>query len=230
MHFFHPAHRMELVEVIRGEQTSEQTVATLVDLAGRLGKTPIVVRDCPGFLTTRVLFPYLSQALQLLQEGTAMDAIDAAAVGFGMATGPIALLDFVGLDTALAISRVMAEGYPRPGERDPLLADLVEQSRLGQKSGTGFRKHDVTGRRAVSDPSLVPILQRHRSSRGPARTLKSLTDSSCRCWSRPSARLDEGIVNDSADMSISVCFWAWVFPRFAVDFCLGATRKAQASS
>ena len=65
MHFFHPAHRMKLVEVIRGEQTDDHTVASLVDLARKLGKTPIVVRDCPGFLVTRVLFPYLSQALEL---------------------------------------------------------------------------------------------------------------------------------------------------------------------
>ena len=112
MHFFHPAQRMELVEVIRGEQTDNQTMAALVDLSRRLGKTPIVVRDCPGFLVTRVLFPYLSQALELLLQGVPMDAIDAAAVQFGMPTGPIALHDFIGLDTVLAISRVMADGYP----------------------------------------------------------------------------------------------------------------------
>ena len=127
MHFFHPAQRMELVEVIRGEQTDDQTVSTLVDLAKTLGKTPIVVRDCPGFLVTRVLFPYLSQALELLLEGVPMDAIDAAAVQFGMPTGPIALYDFIGLDTVLAISRVMAEGYP----------DRANQSTAGRDGAPG---------------------------------------------------------------------------------------------
>ena len=125
MHFFHPAQRMELVEVIRGEQTDEQTVTALVDLSRRLGKTPIVVRDCPGFLVTRVLFPYLGQALELLLEGVPMDAIDAAAVQFGMPTGPIALHDFIGLDTVLAISRVMAEGYPDRAQTSPLLVEMV---------------------------------------------------------------------------------------------------------
>jgi 3-hydroxyacyl-CoA dehydrogenase/enoyl-CoA hydratase/3-hydroxybutyryl-CoA epimerase/3-hydroxyacyl-CoA dehydrogenase/enoyl-CoA hydratase/3-hydroxybutyryl-CoA epimerase/enoyl-CoA isomerase len=162
MHFFHPVHRMGLIEVIRGEQTSDQTTAALVALAIRLEKTPIVVRDCPGFLVTRVMFPYLSQALSLLEEGVSIDAIDAAAVGFGMPMGPIAVIDLVGLDTVLAISRVMAQGYPDRARCSPLLAELVRMGRLGRKSGAGFRNHSNKGSRPVSDPTLEPLLSEYR--------------------------------------------------------------------
>ena len=89
MHFFHPVNRMQLVEVIQGEETGGHTVAALVALAEGIGKTPIVVRDCPGFLVTRVMYPYLSQALRLLREGVSMDAIDQAAATFGMPMGPM---------------------------------------------------------------------------------------------------------------------------------------------
>ncbi len=164
MHFFHPAQRMELVEVIRGDQTTDATVHRLVELARALGKRPIVVRDCPGFLVTRVLYPYLNQALGLLREGTEMDAIDAAAVAFGMPTGPIALLDFIGLDTVQAIFRIMAEGYPDRASTCPLLDELVRLGRLGQKSGAGLRRYDGIGARPVPgpDPEFAAILARHR--------------------------------------------------------------------
>ncbi len=91
MHFFHPVDRMELVEVIRGAKTSDETVKTIVALAKRIRKTPIVVKDCAGFLVNRVLFPYMAESLLLLQEGVPMDAIDGAALRFGMPMGPIAL-------------------------------------------------------------------------------------------------------------------------------------------
>src|SRR5205814_1509785 len=84
MHFFNPVDRMQLVEVIRGERTSDATVVTLVALAKRLGKTPIVVRDCPGFLVNRILFPYMNEALVMLEEGAAPRALDKAAMAFGM--------------------------------------------------------------------------------------------------------------------------------------------------
>ena len=91
MHFFSPVDRMELVEIIRGAKTSDETVATIVALAKKIRKTPIVVNDCPGFLVNRVLFPYMNESLILLHEGVAMDAIDRAATRFGMPMGPLAL-------------------------------------------------------------------------------------------------------------------------------------------
>jgi len=208
MHFFHPAQRMELVEVIRGEQTDDQTVTALVDLSKRLGKTPIVVRDCHGFLVTRVLFPYLSQALELLLEGVAMDAIDAAAVQFGMPTGPIALYDFIGLDTVLAISRVMAEGYPDRAQTSPLLVAMVRLGRLGQKSGAGFRKHDRNESRPAADPSFEPLLRRyqhqhHSDNRSPGQ--EDLNDRLFLPMLLEAIRaVDDGIVRDPADVDLGV--------------------------
>src|SRR6202011_5579824 len=101
MHFFNPVDRMQLVEVIRGEKTSDPTTATLVALAKRIGKTPIVVRDCPGFLVNRILFPYINESLVLLEEGASPRAIDKAATAFGMPMGPTALHHLVGLERAL---------------------------------------------------------------------------------------------------------------------------------
>ena len=140
MHFFYPVDRMELVEVIRGEKTSDETVATIVALAKAIRKTPIVVRDCPGFLVNRVLFPYMNEALLLLTEGASMDAIDKAATAFGMPMGPIALEDLVGLDTSWYAGQVMLEAYPDRGVPTPILGDLVKAGRLGKKSGAGFRR------------------------------------------------------------------------------------------
>ena len=162
MHFFNPVDRMELVEVVRGEQTSDETVATVVALAKRVRKTPIVVRDCPGFLVNRVLLPYMNEALILLGEGAPMDAIDAAATRFGMPMGPVALHDLVGLDTAYYAGKVMTAAYPDRSVPTPILGELVQAGRLGAKSGAGFRKHGGKGR-PQADPAVEPILNKHRS-------------------------------------------------------------------
>ncbi|MGO9601517.1 MAG: 3-hydroxyacyl-CoA dehydrogenase NAD-binding domain-containing protein [Isosphaeraceae bacterium] len=200
MHFFHPAHRMELVEIIRGDLTSDLTVRTLVAMAQRLGKTPIVVRDGPGFLTTRILFPYLNQALALLEEGNAAQAIDAAAIDFGMPSGPIALLDFIGLDTALAISRVMAEGFPERAAVSPLLAELVELGRLGQKTGAGFYRYETKGSPGLADPLFEQVFRSHRRAAGPL-SPENITDRLFLTMFLESIRaLEDGIASDPADV------------------------------
>lgn len=162
MHFFYPVDRMELVEVIRGQKTSDETVATIVALAKRVRKTPIVVKDCAGFLVNRVLFPYMNEALLLLSEGAPMDAIDKAATKFGMPMGPIALEDLVGLDTASYAGHVMLKAYPDRGVATPVLDELVKAGRLGQKTGAGFRKFDVKGK-ASADPAFDAILATHKT-------------------------------------------------------------------
>src|SRR5207302_11013284 len=125
MHFFNPVDRMPLVEVIRGEKTSDATVATLVALAKPLGKTPIVVRDCPGFLVNRILFPYMNEALALLEEGVSPRDIDKAATAFGMPMGPIMLNDVVGLDTALYAGRVVNTAYADRARNTRIVDELV---------------------------------------------------------------------------------------------------------
>ena len=112
MHFFNPVHRMPLVEVIRGERTSDETVATVFALAKTLGKTPVVVRDAPGFLVNRILAPYLSEAVRLVPEGCRIEDVDAAMTAFGMPVGPLALLDDVGLDVAAKAGEVLQAAFP----------------------------------------------------------------------------------------------------------------------
>jgi len=161
MHFFFPVDRMQLVEVIRGEKTSDETVVTLVELARKLRKTPIVCQDCPGFLVNRILFPYMNEAALLLLEGASMDQIDKVAVKFGFPMGPIALHDLVGLDTAYYAGQVMYHAYRDRTLDSPLLGQLVQAGRLGKKSGAGFRKFDKKGK-PVDDPEVKAMIDRLR--------------------------------------------------------------------
>lgn len=164
MHFFYPVDRMQLVEVIRGAKTDDETVVTIVDLAKRIGKTPIVMKDCPGFLVNRILLPYMNEATMLLCEGASMDDIDAAATKFGMPIGPIALHDLVGLDTALYAGQVVATAYKDRALMCPLLAELVAAKRLGQKSGAGFRSFTGKKGKPVADAAFTPFLEKHRTN------------------------------------------------------------------
>ena len=204
MHFFHPVDRMELVEIIRGERTSDETVATLVALVKRLRKTPIVVRDCAGFLVNRVLFPYMNEALVLLQEGAAMDAIDRAATRFGMPMGPIALEDLVGLDTAAYAGKVLGKAYPDRAVPTPILLDLAKAGRLGVKSGAGFRKYTGKGGKAEADPAFAPFLDKHRAGDRPVADAE-LTDRLFLPMLLEATRvLEEGIVREPADVDMGL--------------------------
>jgi 3-hydroxyacyl-CoA dehydrogenase/enoyl-CoA hydratase/carnithine racemase len=159
LHFFNPVRRMKLVEVIRGDKTSDTTVATAVAYAKKLGKFPIVVRDGPGFLVNRLLFPFMNEALELVCEGVDIPAIERAAKSFGMPMGPLELYDMVGLDTAFYAGRVMWEAFPQRIGASPLLPALVKAGRLGQKSGRGFYIHAGRKRGKLQlDPELAPLI------------------------------------------------------------------------
>jgi 3-hydroxyacyl-CoA dehydrogenase/enoyl-CoA hydratase/3-hydroxybutyryl-CoA epimerase/enoyl-CoA isomerase len=163
MHFFYPVDRMQLVEVIRGEKTDDETVVTLVELARRIRNTPIVMKDCPGFLVNRILLPYMNEALLMLIEGASMDAIDKAALKFGFPMGPIALHDLVGLDTACYAGQVMVNAFKDRAVQAPLLAELVEAGRMGKKSGAGFRQFVGKKSRPQADPDFDTFLAKHRT-------------------------------------------------------------------
>ncbi|MDG1750285.1 MAG: fatty acid oxidation complex subunit alpha FadB [Thalassotalea sp.] len=141
MHFFNPVNKMPLVEIIRGKETSDETVAAVVAYAAKMGKSPIVVNDCPGFYINRVLFPYFAGFSQLVLEGADFTAVDKVMEKqFGWPMGPAFLLDVVGIDTADHCTGVMSDGFPtRMGklENDPVSA-LYNAKRFGQKNGTGF--------------------------------------------------------------------------------------------
>ncbi|MCA9212498.1 MAG: enoyl-CoA hydratase/isomerase family protein [Planctomycetales bacterium] len=161
IHFFNPVRKMKLVEVIRGEKTNDETVATAVAYAKRLGKSPIVVNDGPGFLVNRLLFPYMNEALELVGEGVEIKHIESVAKRFGMPMGPITLYDMVGLDTALYAGRIMWEAFPNRIVASPILPALVKAGRLGQKSGQGFFDYNNRKRRGEPDPTLGQLIEPH---------------------------------------------------------------------
>jgi 3-hydroxybutyryl-CoA dehydrogenase len=141
MHFFNPVPVLKLVEVVRGLQTSDETAAAIVALAQDLGKTPAGARDFPGFVSNRILMPFINEAAYALLEGVAEpEAIDTiATLGFAHPLGPLALADLIGLDTCVAIMEVLHEGLGDPKYAPcPLLRQYVQAGRLGRKSGQGF--------------------------------------------------------------------------------------------
>ncbi len=140
MHFFNPVHAMPLVEVIRGEKSSDRAIARTVAYASQLGKKPVVVNDCPGFLVNRVLFPYFAGFALLVRDGVDYERIDKVMERWGWPMGPAYLLDVVGLDTAIHAESVMSEAYPDRLQRDytSCTERLFDAGRLGQKSGGGF--------------------------------------------------------------------------------------------
>ncbi|WP_114787700.1 fatty acid oxidation complex subunit alpha FadB [Vibrio tetraodonis] len=164
MHFFNPVHRMPLVEIIRGEHTSEETINRVVAYAAKMGKSPIVVNDCPGFFVNRVLFPYFGGFSMLLRDGADFTQIDKVMERkFGWPMGPAYLLDVVGIDTAHHAQTVMAEGFPqRMGKsyRDAIDA-LFEANKYGQKNGHGFYSYSVDKRgkpKKTFSEDILPVL------------------------------------------------------------------------
>lgn len=166
MHFFNPVHKMPLVEIIRGEKTSEEAVAKAVNYALAMKKKPVVVNDCPGFLVNRVLFAYFAGFVSLLREGVSYTAIDKAAEDFGWPMGPAYLCDVIGIDTSVHAARVMAEGFPdrMAFAYQTVLEVLYEAGRFGEKNGKGFYRYekDERGRnKKLIDEDLQAIIAGH---------------------------------------------------------------------
>lgn len=164
MHFFNPVHMMPLVEVIRGEKSGETAIATTVAYAKKMGKTPIVVNDCPGFLVNRVLFPYFGGFSKLLGFGVDFVRIDKVMETFGWPMGPAYLSDVVGIDTGHHGRDVMAEGFPdRMAVEGKTAVDaMYEANRLGQKNGKGFYSYEMDKRgkpKKVTDPAAYEVLK-----------------------------------------------------------------------
>ncbi|MBV1908780.1 MAG: fatty acid oxidation complex subunit alpha FadB [Kangiellaceae bacterium] len=145
MHFFNPVHKMPLVEVIRGAKTSDETVAATVAYASAMGKSAVVVEDCPGFYVNRVLFPYFRGFSLLMNEGADFRQLDKVMTKFGWPMGPAYLMDVVGIDTGFHCAGVLAEGYPdRMAMIDgDVIAKLYDNKNFGQKTGSGFYTYSL---------------------------------------------------------------------------------------
>jgi 3-hydroxyacyl-CoA dehydrogenase/enoyl-CoA hydratase/3-hydroxybutyryl-CoA epimerase/enoyl-CoA isomerase len=164
MHFFNPVYRMPLVEVIRGDKSSDTAIATTVAYAEAMGKTPIVVNDCAGFLVNRVLFPYFSGFDALVRDGAEVQHIDRVMEKFGWPMGPAYLLDVVGIDTAYHASEVMAEAYPDRMSKvfKSAIDAMYESERFGQKNNMGFYKYELDKRgkqKKIEDENAARIIK-----------------------------------------------------------------------
>jgi 3-hydroxyacyl-CoA dehydrogenase / enoyl-CoA hydratase / 3-hydroxybutyryl-CoA epimerase len=209
-HFFNPVHRMPLVEVVRGAKTSDATLVTAVALARRLGKTPVVVQDAPGFVVNRILMPYLREAMHLLEEGYALTEIDESMRRFGMPMGPFEVVDEVGLDVAVKVAAVLSKAFPERMSAAPALEKLVAAKRLGKKNGIGFYRH--RGRKRIPDPGLAALLglDRERKASNPGmlseRMVLGIINEAAHC-------LEDGVVSDAGMIDLAMIFGAG-FPPF----------------
>lgn len=218
MHFFNPVHRMPLVEVIRGEKTSDETVATVVAYAKKLGKSPIVVNDCPGFLVNRVLFPYFGGFTHLVKDGVDFTRIDKIMEKFGWPMGPAYLLDVVGIDTAVHAQEVMASGFPDRMKQDykSSIQILFDNKRLGQKNNLGFYQYEIDKKgkpKKLIDESVYTLIQSVQTESVElsdddilARMMVPLCLETVRC-------LEDGIVSKAADADMGLVYGIG-FPPF----------------
>ena len=218
MHFFNPVPMMPLVEVIRGKKTSDRAIATTVAYAKAIGKTPIVVNDCPGFLVNRVLFPYFGGFSGLIRDGADFQKVDKVMEKFGWPMGPAYLLDVVGMDTAKHANEVMAEGFPERMKADykSAVEVMFENDRYGQKNEKGFYKYELDRKgkqkKVVDEETyklIEPVVQGKNDFSDEdiiARMMLPLCLETVRC-------LEDGIVSDPADADMGLIFGIG-FPPF----------------
>jgi 3-hydroxyacyl-CoA dehydrogenase/enoyl-CoA hydratase/3-hydroxybutyryl-CoA epimerase len=158
LHFFNPVSRMPLVEVIAGQKTSKETVATLFELAKKLGKTPIVVKDGPGFLVNRLLLPYMNEAMFLFEEGVSVERLDRVMKDFGMPMGPMRLVDEVGIDTGAKVAKILQNAFGARAQASPISEVIAASGRLGKKNNKGFYLYE-NGKEVGVDESILEVVK-----------------------------------------------------------------------
>jgi 3-hydroxyacyl-CoA dehydrogenase/enoyl-CoA hydratase/3-hydroxybutyryl-CoA epimerase/enoyl-CoA isomerase len=218
MHFFNPVHRMPLVEVIRGEKTSDETIATVVAFAQKMGKTPIVVNDCPGFLVNRILFPYFGGFAMLLRDGADFEQVDKVMETFGWPMGPAYLMDVVGIDTGVHAQAVLADGFPERMQQDfkSAMDVMYAEERYGQKNGVGFYRYETDKKgkpKKVSDEKAHELVGSVRSTQSEIsdddivnRLMIPMCLETVRC-------LEDGIVDTAAEADMGLVYGIG-FPPF----------------
>lgn len=222
MHFFNPVHRMPLIEVIAAEGSAPVAVNTVFAFSRRLGKTPVLVKDSPGFLVNRLLAFYTSAALWLLEEGHTIEAVDRAMVGWGMPLGPLALTDEVGIDVANKVAHILHEAF---GERLPLPAWLdrtAAPSRLGQKTGRGFYRYEGRERKEADAAvyqllGFGPRLQEADPGALVERMVLPMVNEAALC-------LAEGVVRSAAELDLALVYGVG-FPPFRGGLCRWADQE-----
>ena len=230
MHFFNPAHRMPLVEIIRRGGTSPRVLSGALDMAKRLGKTPVVVANREGFLVNRLFVPYLQEAFFLLEEGAEPAEIDAAAVEFGFPMGPLVLIDMAGLDILVHAQRVLASAFPRHGPLSAIATRLVERGHLGQKTGSGVYRYQPGSRTPQpSEATAGMVAEVRRAARRIDRS-EIVERLVLRMVNEAFFVLQEGIARCESDLDVAMVLGTG-FPdfrggvhKYAIDRGLGGVR------
>lgn len=209
LHFCHPVRQRPLVEIIRGSRLDDSTLAKVVALVHAIKRFPIVVADGPGFVVNRILFPYLSAALELLADGISAAAIEQSAQEFGMPFGPLRMIDEMGADTTLHAGWVLANAFPDRIVPSPLLVTMIKAGRLGQKSGCGFYAYSTDAEDTAAPMLDSQALQLIARWIGPSRTMspQAISDRLFLPMVLEASRLlEEGICGDVRDIDLAAVF------------------------
>ena len=210
LHFFNPVHMMPLVEIIVHDKIAPETIEALHKWVLRVKKTPVIVKDGPGFLVNRILMPYLNEAGYLLEEGVSVKDLDQAALNFGMPMGPCRLLDEVGIDVAVKVAKVMHEGLGERAHPSKFSHKLAEKNFLGKKNAKGFYLYDEKGKVTGPNPEVDPLLPAEKKKMSEA-------DIQMRLFlpmiNEAAAILKDGIVQTAADVDLGLIFGTG-FPPF----------------
>lgn len=216
MHFFNPVDKMPLVEVIAGPRTGAEAAATIWDFARKLGKTPVLVKDGPGFLVNRLLMFYSTEALWLLGEGHRIEDVDGAMTGWGMPLGPLALTDEVGIDVATKVAHILADAFSDRLPLPPWFERFSGTDRLGAKNGSGFYRYEGR-KRTTPDPAVYPLLGLEPRATSPnptalaERMVLPMVNEAARC-------LAEGVVGDAGSLDLALIMGTG-FPPFRGGLC-----------
>jgi 3-hydroxyacyl-CoA dehydrogenase len=205
LHFFSPANVMRLLEIVRGVATGKEVIATSMALARRLGKVGVLARNCRGFIGSRMMEPYWREAEFLVEEGASVEEVNQALYDFGMAMGPLAMADLVGLDIAWCIRQVFRE-VANPGLRQPRVIDLLyKMGRFGQKTGRGWSSYDAA-RKPSEDPETTALIEQAAREAGIERRRISAQEIVDRCVyalvNEGARLLEEGIALRASDIDV----------------------------
>ena len=196
IHFFNPVHRMQLVEIVQGESTSDYAMATALQFVKSIGKLPVVVQDSPGFLVNRILMPYLMEAVQLLDEGHSISDIDSAMLDFGMPMGPLRLIDEVGLDVAQHVAKDLCQRLPHLDSPSTTLQTLLDSKHLGRKSGSGFYCYHDNGKTSAHAAAILnptTVFEPSSSESLAERMVLAMVNEAARCLEEKVVRTPEDV-------------------------------------
>lgn len=213
MHFFNPVHKMPLIEVIRGNQTSDEAVMKIFELSKRLGKTPVVVKDGPGFLVNRLLMPFLNEGSYIMSEGSDIERLDNLTTEWGMPMGPATLLDEIGIDVAVKVGKILHDAFGERAAPCGLNQKLMDAKLYGKKINKGFYLYDEKGKREKLNPEIYSILGVNR---------KEFSELEMKLWvdrmvlpmiNEAAMCLDEAIVRGPSELDLAMIMGTG-FPPF----------------